>query len=452
MDRFEEDLGKYPFVNITQVKDYLSISSTTNDARLSNVINYATGAIEHYIGQPVLANDYTEVFDGGTSAVYVSNLPLNNVYQLSEFDGVEYDILDDPSTVGTPIPNKNDGATLTFHDGAHISKKGKKFGKSSLKLDGSGDVVIAGTVSSQLKLEEENFTIEAFVRVDEATLQDNAIFTINTDASNYMEFRLANQKGLAFEVNSSGTATTIEGANTSVEGQNFTKKQFAHVAISRDYITERVRLFYDGSEVANAALTTANLTFTTNVEIGRNSFGTSTNDFKGFIDELRVSNKNRYDANFTAPSNRFRPDEDTVLLVHFDGKQGDTEAKDVHAKPNEYMYSRDTGRITRDVGDQGVLGNYPSVRNNYPALTLGGPPKFMPYPNGVKVEYRAGYESGSVPYDLQLATLDYIKLIYKQDQDKKGFSFEGERGDRYNLSGNLPPHIRRILDLYRILD
>ena len=40
-----------------------------------------------------------------------------------------------------------------------------------------------------------------------------------------MEFRLANQKGLAFEVNSSGTATTIEGANTSVEGQNFTKKQ-----------------------------------------------------------------------------------------------------------------------------------------------------------------------------------------------------------------------------------
>ena len=124
MDRFEEDLGKYPFVNITQVKDYLSISSTTNDARLSNVINYATGAIEHYIGQPVLANDYTEVFDGGTSAVYVSNLPLNNVYQLSEFDGVEYDILDDPSTVGTPIPNKNDGATLTFHDGAHISKKG----------------------------------------------------------------------------------------------------------------------------------------------------------------------------------------------------------------------------------------------------------------------------------------------------------------------------------------
>ena len=46
-----------------------------------------------------------------------------------------------------------------------------------------------------------------FVRVDEATLQDNVLFSINTDASNYMEFRLANQKGLAYEANVSGTAT-----------------------------------------------------------------------------------------------------------------------------------------------------------------------------------------------------------------------------------------------------
>jgi hypothetical protein len=28
-DRFEEDLGKYTYVNLPQVKDYLSISSNT---------------------------------------------------------------------------------------------------------------------------------------------------------------------------------------------------------------------------------------------------------------------------------------------------------------------------------------------------------------------------------------------------------------------------------------
>jgi hypothetical protein len=85
-------------------------------------------------------------------------------------------------------------------------------------------------------------------------------------------------------------------------------------------------------------------------------------------------------------------------------------------------------------------------------MTLSGPPSFQPFPNGVKVSYRAGYESGDVPYDLQMATLDFIKLIYKQDQEKKGFSFEGETGNKYALAGNFPPHIRRILDLYRIID
>ena len=148
----------------------------------------------------------------------------------------------------------------------------------------------------------------------------------------------------------------------------------------------------------------------------------------------------------------FRPDQDTVMLVHFDGKNNETEAKDVHNAVSEYTFSRDMGEVTRDVGSVGVRGAYPTIRNNYPALTLSGPPSFQAFPSGVKVEYRAGgYESSDVPQDLQMATLDVIKLIYKQDQEKKGFSFEGERGDKYPLAGNFPPHIRRILDLYRIV-
>ena len=133
------------------------------------------------------------------------------------------------------------------------------------------------------------------------------------------------------------------------------------------------------------------------------------------------------------------------MLVHFDGKNKDKEAKDVHNAINEYSFTRDMGEVTSDVGGVGVRGTYPTIRNNYPSLTLSGPPSFQPFPAGVKIEYRAGYESADVPQDLQMATLDVIKLIYKQDQEKKGFSFEGERGDKYPLAGNFPPHIRRIL-------
>lgn len=442
MDRHEEGLGRYPYVTLAQVKSYLSINSTTHDGTLSNIISYATGVVEHYIGQQVLANDYVEVFDGGETSVFVNRLPLSNVYEVTEFNGIEHITLDDPATNGMPNVQDTDDITLTFNNDAHINSRIKRFGKSSLEV--AADDFVEGTVPNQIKFEEGDFTIEMFIRVDEAALQDNVLFSINTDASNYMQFRLASQKGLAYEANVSGTATVIEGANTSVETQQFAKRRFAHVAVSRDLTEEKLYLHYNGNVIADASFTEANLTFTSNVEIGTT--------FKGYMDEIRVSDKARYSsANFTPPTKRFRPDGETIFLVHFDGKNDATETKDVHNAVNEYNFSRDMGEVTRDVGAVGVRGSFPTVRNNYPAMTLAGSPSFAPFPSGVKVEYRAGYESSDIPQDLQLATLDMVKLLYKQDQEKRGFSFEGERGESYPLAGNFPPHIRRILDLYRII-
>ena len=65
MEKFEENLGKFPYVTLAQVKDYLSISSSSHDGTLTNAISYATAIVEHYIGQQVIANNYFEVFDGG---------------------------------------------------------------------------------------------------------------------------------------------------------------------------------------------------------------------------------------------------------------------------------------------------------------------------------------------------------------------------------------------------
>lgn len=443
VDRLEENLGKYPFVTLAQVKDYLSISSNTADARLANIISYATGVVEHYIGQEILANNYTEVFDGGKTSVMVSRLPLSNVYQVTEYNGIEHVTLSDPTTIGTPNTTENDDLTITYMNNAHNNDKIKKFGKSSLELN-TADYLVSGNIPEQLKFEEGDFTIEMFIRVDETTLQDNVIFSMNSDASNYAQFRLANQYGLAFEANVSGTATTVQGANSSIEAQQFAKRRWAHVAVSRDLENEKLYMFYNGNVIADSSYTVSNHTHTSNVEIGTT--------FKGYIDEIRVSNKARYTGNFSTPTHRHRPDDDTVLLIHFDEKNGSTVAKDVHAEPNDFNFTRDMGEVTRDTGAVGVRGTFPTLRNSYPSLTLSGPNAFQPFPSGVKVDYRAGYESNEVPQDLQMATLDMIKLVYKQDQEKKGFSFEGERGDNYPLAGNFPPHIRRILDLYRVIE
>jgi len=442
VDRFEENLGKYPFVDLAQVKDYLSISSNTQDARLANVINYATGMVEHYIGQEVLANDYVEVFDGGKSSVMVSRLPLSNVYQVTEYNGVEDNILDDPSTIGRPNPSGGDEMSIVFKNDAHLNTRVKNFGTSSLEI-GLNDFTVSGNMPEQLEFEEGDFTVEFFMRSDSASLPTNTLIKFNTDASNYMEFGLDSANGMFFESNIAASATRLVGPNTTLATANYAARYFAHLAYTYHSQSQRFYLHYNGNTHNNVSYTVSNHTFTANVEIGGN--------FAGYIDEVRISSKARYAEDFTPPTKRFRPDNETVTLIHFDGKNKAKEAKDVHNAINEYSFTRDMGEVTRDVGGVGVRGTYPTLRNSYPAMTLSGPPSFQPYPSGVKVEYRAGYESGEVPQDIQMATLDVIKLIYKQDQEKKGFSFEGERGDKYPLAGNFPPHIRRILDLYRIV-
>ena len=441
-DRFEEDLGKYTYINLPQVKDYLSISSNTQDARLSNIIFYATGVIEHYIGQEVLANTYVEIFDGGVSSLFVSRLPLSNVYQVTEFNGSEHQILTDPSTIGVPNSTTDSSLSVSFYNGAKTNSKIKRFGQSSVEIP-NGGYLAASAVPDKLKFDEGDFTVEMFVRIDDPTIQNNTIFEINTDAANYMKFSMSNQYGLAFESNVSGVSTIVRGANTLIESQQFGKRKWAHVAVSRNLENERLYLHYNGNTIANASYAIVDHTFTSNVKIG--------SSFKGYIDEFRVSSISRYNTNFVPPAYRFRPDGDTACLIHFDGQDNSTSAVDAHSEPNEYNFDRGTGRITRDVGTRNVRRTYGSVQRSYPALSLMGPTTFQPYPSGVRVEYRAGYELGSIPYDLQLATLDFIKIIYKQDQEKKGFSFEGERADNFGLSSNFPPHITRVLDLYRII-
>ena len=438
-DKFEENLGRNTYITLPQTKDYLSISSNTQDARLSNIVSYATGVIEHYIGQEILENDYVEIFDGGKSSVFTSRLPLNNVYQVSEFNGVDYDILADPTTIGTPVITDASSVVFSFENNAKCTTKVTKFGKSCLTLD-TQDFIYSSVVPESLDFEDGSFTVEAYVRVNEATLQDNIVFSINTDSSNYMKIALANQYGLSFSSNVAGTFTQVLGDNVNIESQQFSSRQWAHIAAVRDISDDTLKLFYNGNMIANSSYTVSNHSFSSNVVIGET--------FKGQLDELRVSTNARYSNSFTVPTHRFRPDNDTAVLVHFDERHNATVARDVSSEKSEYNFSIDTGEITKDVG---TSSSYGTTRKTYPSMTLFGSPTFNPYPNGVRIEYRAGYSSDSVPYDLQLATLDFIKLLYKQDQEKKGFSFEGEKGDSFPLAGNFPPHVRRILDLYRII-
>ena len=122
MEKFEENLGKFPYVTLADVKDYLNISSDTHNGTLTNAISYATAVVEHYIGQQVLANDYFEVFDGGATAVYVNRLPLNNVYTVAEYNGTDYVNLSNPTSTGLDVQTGEDRDNHTITNIGSVSK------------------------------------------------------------------------------------------------------------------------------------------------------------------------------------------------------------------------------------------------------------------------------------------------------------------------------------------
>jgi len=445
VDRLQQNLGKYPFVTLSDVKNYLSISSTTQDSRIEHAIKYATGMVEHYIGQEILANDYVEIFDGGKTSVMTSRLPLSNVYLVSEYDGSNDVILNDPSSIGRPITTDSDTLTVSFNGQAHINTRVKRFGKSSVQFVATADNLEADTVIDDLQFADGDFTIESYIRQDTTDIGALDIFTIYDDSTNYLKFKFQDTNGLSIESRRGGTTAVATGVSQAGRTtSNYAAREFCHVAASFDNQAQKMRLFLNGNLIQDTAFAASNNSFTSNVVIGEN--------LVGYMDELRISGTARYKAAFTPSAHRLNSDKDTISLFHFNGLNKDTTTVDTHSSASQYTFSKDVGEITKDTGNISTRGTYPVVRSSYPAMTMSGPPVFNPFPAAVRVEYRGGYETADVPSDIKMAVLDTVKLIYKQDQEKKGFSLEGERGEKYPLAASFPPHIKRILDLYRIIE
>ncbi len=100
-------------VTLSEVKNYLDITSTTYDAKLSNLIAYSTGLIESYCSrQLTAANVVYEYQDGGLPYVFVNNPPINNVWSISEYDGSQYVPMITPQTDGG-LPNVAANANST---------------------------------------------------------------------------------------------------------------------------------------------------------------------------------------------------------------------------------------------------------------------------------------------------------------------------------------------------
>jgi cytoskeletal protein CcmA (bactofilin family) len=188
---------------------------------------------------------------------------------------------------------------------AKLSTSIKQFGSASLLLD--GDDYIAVGSNPDFGYGTEDFTIEMWIyrTVSGAT---QIFYDQRTAApTNYAPVLFINTSNQV--VYNDGSATAITGATT------IPLNAWSHVALSR--VGTSTRLFLNGVQQGSTYTDTRNY-IATPIRIGTRFDGTS--GFTGRIDELRISKGvARYTANFTVPAAPFNGDNDTVLLLHFDG-------------------------------------------------------------------------------------------------------------------------------------
>jgi hypothetical protein len=420
-------------ISLAEIKDFLSIktANTDEDGRLANIAIQVSSLASSYCGREFLANDYIEYFDGGISSVFIANPPLNRVDEVSQFDGKEYQILGGPGSSGEPIIVEGQSHSVTPFGAPQLKTRVKKFNRSSGRFDGASYLSVNSTDDWDLGVDP--FTIELQTRFDSVSSGKQTLVSSGTPTDFWELYVDFSNSGLGFKT----VLNSVEVINVAQSiASVFSVNQFEHVALVRD--ATKISIYKSGVRVANLNTDAFIPNFNTGVFVGR---GVATNYLTGYLDDLKISHIAEYTAAFTTPTNPTRIDENTKLLLRFDGTNNSTNFPDVSRRVNDFTYYPVTGEISFNTGPGG----------GSPKLSFFRPLQFYNFPNGVRVYYNGGF--AAVPEDLKLAVLEMVKVIYKGKSGTESVRFQGESSNSYKLSiDDFPPQVRRVLNLYRLIE
>lgn len=184
----------------------------------------------------------------------------------------------------------NDFETL---GNAKISTAVSKFGGSSMIFDGTGDYLVSfESLSSTFNT--GNYTIESWIYRSDSGTQRAIVDT-----------RGASTVGLLFYITSNNKLNVFDSTSTYITSTNTVpSSQWVHVAVTRNSGT--TRLFINGNVEATLSNDTRNnVTGAAGLYVGR-QFGSITNDFIGYMQDVRITKGfARYTANFTPPIEAF---------------------------------------------------------------------------------------------------------------------------------------------------
>ena len=203
---------------------------------------------------------------------------------------------------------------------AETSIDQSKFGGASFFGDGTDDCLMVHA-PGHFDFGTGDFTWEAFVRYDSTASTNMKI----------IDFRRGGTNGTGetvFDLSSYKLRYFVGGVGNAILGSTvLSQDTWYHVALVRNSGTTTIYL--DGTsegtytDTQNYNNTSSANGYGATISIGANNVGTA-QEWNGYIDEVRISNTARYTSGFTAPTEQFQNDANTLLLLHMDGTDGST--------------------------------------------------------------------------------------------------------------------------------
>ena len=218
-------------------------------------------------------------------------------------------------------PAAPSGLSFTFFRDAQLQNTEQASGGTSLWLEGGdsagglGDYIKFSDTTDIANFGTGDFTVELWIYAQHANGEN--IYFYDSRASGgtgtWAFYRPGSTNKLGWFTGSATLQSTTSFA---------TYNEWVHVAYTRTGSTGE--FFVNGDSYGT--VTDSNNYTVNNTEhtIGQHWSGFSTTETIGYIDEVRISDSQRYTGTFS-PSQRFNFDGNTKLLLHFDGTSGATD-------------------------------------------------------------------------------------------------------------------------------
>jgi hypothetical protein len=298
------------------------------------------------------------IVDGNTFSYY--DLDGTTVLATGTINGVDADnkFYVDGNLTGLETAG-NRGAKAISRSGSPTTDTSiKKFGTSSLELDGATDYISVAS-NNEFGFGTGNFTVEGWFYITNVGVTNNLF-----------DFRAGAATDLApvLYVDSSAQLKYYSYNADRIDGPTLLVNTWYHIAVSRSAGT--TTLFVNGTSQGTPWVASTDYGVAKPIVIGADWNGA--NFTNGHIDEFRVSTAARYSSNFTEPTTEFASDVSTRLLLHFNNVTDDSSiieddtltAQDLRfsngASANYIKLANTTefGAEVRAIGSACVYGNY----------------------------------------------------------------------------------------------